>query len=416
VADVFETIETAKVYGRQAQASLAALGSIDIQDPATAVMIINDQVKMLASAIGFAGEFAESIPLVGIAAKLIQLVPAGINRWMDKQGIESDEARDEQQLNIISGLQRKYGKGCAWAMELESNALPGDDGYYEDIGGTGLPGVLSGSFGPALPLDTRPGCYRQGFAGRGKSAGAGAWRLWPGLYPLFTNEPYLAFINMTYLKGREALEQMISLSQVPFSFDGNLWVNGEDVARTLSNFIDWYRPGLAKLPLNQGTPTPIRNKDGTTSPCTYRNADGTLHTEGPTTPYYWIGTMDRAVEPDAYNFVLKTHARWFALREQILRLPGWSWSEPMKEAAEGSSEPSVQAALKRINDKPKFKRVGRALPPVTGRGGTTNTAGPRPAHARPEAKRVGRPSAVPTLTPERFDVIRGELFPWLAGR
>lgn len=436
MTDVFEMVDTAKVYGQQAAASLAAIRAIDITDPAGMVETINDQVRALADALGFDGELSEVTGVAGAMGRVIHLATGEIEKFMDRKGVESDTERDEQQENIMKGLAAKYGTRSAWVMELESNALPGDDGYYTDVGGTGVPGIVTGAFGPALPLDRTSGCYRQGFAGRGKSAGAGAWRFWPALYPLCMNTTNLSFVNMTALQGRNALRMMVDEAQTAFSAAGNLWIDGEEVARTLSTFLAWARPGFAADELFSRTPIykaggsmgPFKDErtDSEGKPIvvrvyrTYVEPSGLLvvpELPADRAPQFtrWWGAG--SFEPAAYNYVLQTCARWFAVRESLLRAP-WNWAkdDAAMTAAKASREPSVQAALKRINDKPKVKRVGRPSTPVKGRHGTTTTPGPRPANARPEVKRVGRPSAAPTLTPERFDAIKLEMFPWLAGR
>ena len=181
-------------------------------------------------------EMKDAGAYAGIAGAAITALTSRLQAWTESKKNDADAVRDAAQKKIVAALGAKYIAG-AWVMELATGDLPGDDGYYKNVGGTGVPGVLRGEKGPALPLDKTSGCYRQGDPAGKPAKGGGVWRMWPGLFPLVFNTSQLTFAT-TAFQGRDAIELLTELMRRPFDAVGNLRIDGRDVALTLSTLID----------------------------------------------------------------------------------------------------------------------------------------------------------------------------------
>lgn len=408
MVDLRQLVSTAEVYGKQAGASLAALGSFDLGDPHAAVLMLNDQLQQVADALGFEVEGVGGA--AGIAAAVINKFAEGLETWTASKKAKSDAARDDQQEAIIEGLR---ATPIGWSMELAASKLPGQGGYYQKITGSSLAGVLQKELVPAMPLASGMGCYRQG-SSKGKPAGP-LWRIWPGLFPLIYNTNQLTFWGTgASIQGRYALSGLVGqngLAYAAFDPAANLMIDGREVAAMLATFKAWAAPLFTADDLGTGDgrpgsgtairPLPDQPSNPERGLNTYVLPTGLLYVHGlrpentPGHPSYsapfvrWRQT-DKGVhsmEPAAYNFVLQACARFFAIREQSLL---GEWTEEKIAAAKRSSEPTVIEALKH----PRPKRVT-----PKGRPTTTTTPGPKPGAVHKNPPRVGRATGLPATWP-----------------
>lgn len=369
---IMQEISTAKVYGAAAATTLQAIGQFDILDPGGNVQLLTDQITQVAGALGVEvsnlGGSLDGVPIAGIMTAIIKGFAKQIEKWTIGKGYKSDKSRDDEQERIMEALYASYlpadkpalQRGV-FAVELATTAIPGNGGYYWDVRPTGLPGILTKEFKPALPVaHSRPGCYRApAKKGEGKPAGGASawWRFWPGLYPLIYSTDYLTFAGQGgAIQGAYASQLMATMAMQPFDAIGNLLVDGRDIVALLETFQAWAAKFWTADDIATGAPI-LPETDYPTLPPgkpyarnTYQRPDGLLTVYQPPpggiTRSVMTDTGTAVMEPDAYNFVIQTIARFFVRREQLLARP-WLWDPSIRAAAARSSEASVQAALTR---------------------------------------------------------------------
>lgn len=398
------TIDTAMVYGKQAAATLKAIKEVDPADPQSMFTFANDTAMAIADALGVEVDLAGNAGGITKAASyVIEKVTTALHNWIDDKAQESANDRDDAQEAIMRALVSKYGVRSPWMIELRPADFA-DGGTYEKIGATGVPGILTGSEEFALPTDRRAGCYRRNSVkkGEGKSP-TGVWRFWPGMYPLIRNLDQLMFINGTDFQSRYAIKALLNLAGRPFDPANNLKVDGRQVAEMLARFHEWAAPLLVGLPLaSRGMYDPPMGNDyvpnapaGMSGFNTFVEDDGTLTVHNLkaevapsfTLPTKIIDNSTRALEPAAYNYVVRTCARFFALREHLLH-QARAWNDGQLAAAKSSEDPTVRAMLKARQD-----GVAPPLPKgANARHETKNVPAPRPGAVKKTPVRVGRPT------------------------
>lgn len=416
-------------------------------DPGGAIGYLVDAGTQLAGLLGEDVVATGPTELAGIMGAVIRGYVSRVNDAMYRKGEEETRARaaaQQELLGIAAANGHDAGRGM-WELTVEQDDI-GDAAYFTNYKGIGLPGMLSKARESVFPTDPESGCYRvepptrntEGKVGK-SAAGTEAqrpWRIWPALYPYCFNTNDLGHdVPALY---PPAAKLMGDLATVGLEATSNFEQDARIVAAAWRRFWTWSAPmrnglkggGLVFTgPPRKGDtsrrPTAQRGDLAPASPITptttmrrmpvERHAAGerNLYVESngltlvafegpppdpPLPPHgrTWYDFSAGYARPigsctvDAYNHIVTRFARFFALREHLLRTRAAWEGEDLELLAIGANSPDadLRAALRRpapplpvgrkqtstrgaevpaVHKQTKPARVGRATPQRVGR-------------------------------------------------
>ena len=445
---------TLSLYGRDLGRAVAAVNYVrdlankasPVDDPAGTLGYVVDAGRQLADLLGVDGvDMSGAASAAGIMGAVINGYVKLLTGAMARKGEEEEKARAAAQVAVLHAAQDNglaAGHGL-WELVVDQKEV-GDAAFFTNYRNVGLPGVLSKAREAIFPTDPGAGCYHVTPVSKngGKQAhGAGPWRIYPALFPWCFNTNTLG--PGTALS-REAAIIMGNLAAVGVDPGENLSQDARVVAKSFARFWAWSRPmregqpGMGARDPNPASPTygkrfgemtPVYPSGATRRRVTpadrheagernfyFEPGELTIlayghnpETDGPAIRTWYdldngAAVLRGSCYVDAYNYVVTSFARFFAVREALLRRRA-GWDKGMRELAAASPDADLRAALK------------RPAPPLPrGRNTTSTTTLPKPTAKPRKPVRVGRaaPARVGRRDGELAAVLAADDMPTLA--